>query len=57
MRKQAEVTWVIKKRLGFLEKIWTNNFSLSDAEVNNGTLLTSGGIADLLLLKILFVIH
>ena len=43
-------------RLEFLEKFLANNFALSDAEDNTSSLLNTGGIADLSLLKKLLAI-
>ena len=43
-------------RIGYLEKFSGNNFALSDAEDNTGT-LNGGGIADLLLLRTLLAIR
>ena len=44
-------------RLEFLEKFLANNFALSDAEDNLSRPLNRGGIADLLLLRILLSIR
>ena len=43
-------------RLEFLEKLLANNFTLSDEEDNTSEPLNRGGIADLLLLRILLAI-
>ena len=43
-------------KLEFLEKIWENDFALSDAEDNSSGLLNRGGIADLPLLRKLLAI-
>ena len=43
-------------RLEFLEKFSANNFALADAEDNTSGPLNRGGIADLLLLRILLTI-
>ena len=44
-------------RLEFLEKFFANNFALSVEEDNTSGQLNRGGIADLLLLRTLLVIH
>ena len=43
-------------RFEFLEKFSANNFALADAEDNTSGPLNRGGIADLLLLRILLTI-
>ena len=44
-------------RLKFLEKLFVNNFALSDAEDNTSESLNRGGITDLSLLKTLLAIR
>ena len=44
-------------RLGFLKKLLSNNFTLSDAEDNTSGRLNGGGIADLPLLRTLLAIR
>ena len=44
-------------RLEFLEKFLGNHFNFSEGEVKTSRPLNRGGIADLLLLRILLAIH
>ena len=44
-------------RLAFFKKLFANSFALSEAEGNISGSLSRGGIADLLLLRTLIVIH